>query len=558
MSEQQTERRADRPGSRWSFDVNPTVFWISVAVVVVFSAYAAIFTDAAGDAFGVLFEFATTTAAWYYILIVTGFLIFAIYLGFSRFGRIRLGGDDSRPDYSNFAWFAMLFGAGMGIGLVFWGVAEPVFHFQAPPGVEPGTVDAAERAMSLTFFHWGLHPWAIYIVVALSLAYFGYRHDLPLTIRSAFYPILKERIHGPIGDLVDILAVFATIFGVATSLGLGALQMGAGVEHLTGIANVEGTQIAIIAVVTAIAVVSVALGVDRGIWRLSILNIYTAGALLLFVVIFGPTLFILNSVVDNTGRYFGDLLSLTLWADAAGGAEFQAAWTVFYWAWWISWAPFVGMFIARISRGRTIREFIWTVLLAPVAVTFVWFSVFGGTALNDELNLGGAGGIAAAVGENFDVALFFLLDTMPLATITAVLAIIVIAIFFVTSSDSASLVIDILTSKGRFEGPVPQRVFWATAEGVVAAVLLLAGGLLALQTGAIVSALPFSVVMLFMVYGVLKALRADYRITFEPVIPERRGPPPPDAQAEAAEVLPGSPAETPAGAPRPGGGPPSG
>jgi len=490
--------------------VHPVVFSVSATVIVLFVVMGAKFNQEMEKAFGVIQDTFTTYAGWLYIVAVAFFLVFAVWLLFGRFGHIRLGKDDERPEFSYLTWLAMLFSAGMGIGLVFFSVAEPMMHFaneDLPGGSAAGSVDRAKEAMRLTFFHWGLHAWAIYAVVALALAYFGFRHDLPLTIRSALYPLIGDRIHGPIGNTVDILAVFGTLFGLATSLGFGVTQINAGLEYLGLMEVSTGNQVLLIAGITLAATVSVVTGLGNGIRRLSELNMIAAGLLLLFVFVAGPTLFLLRSYVQGVGDYASNLIHMTFNTDAFIGLEWQKAWTMFYWAWWISWSPFVGMFIARVSRGRTIREFVTGVLFIPSVVTFLWLTIFGNTALH--IDLFGSGGISQAVQESIPTALYVMLDELPISAVTATLATIVIAIFFVTSSDSGSLVIDIITSGGHPDPPIPQRVFWAVTEGAVAAVLLYSGGLQALQTAAITTALPFCLVLLVICYGLTKGLRAE-------------------------------------------------
>ncbi len=488
--------------------VNPIVFFVSAALILLVVAYGALFTENATKVFALVQGFIVERLGWLYISVVAFFLAFVIWLFFSRYGRIKLGPDDSEPDYSYASWFAMLFSAGMGIGLMFYSVAEPILHYASPPVGPGGTADAAREAMKLTFFHWGFHAWAIYIVVGLSLAYFSFRHELPLTIRSAFYPILGERIYGPIGNMVDIFAVLGTMFGVATSLGLGVMQINAGLNHVAGVPVALWVQLVLIVVITLMATTSVVLGLDTGIRRLSELNLGLAILLFLFVLALGPTVFLLDSFVQNVGSYLGSLVTRTFQMYAFQESDWQAKWTLFYWGWWIAWSPFVGMFIARISRGRTIREFIAGVLLVPVGVSFAWLSVFGDTALYFEMFQGDAS-IATAVQTNLPVALFVMLEHLPWAAITSVVATLLVVTFFVTSSDSGSLVIDILTAGGDPDPPIPQRIFWALTEGAVAAVLLVAGGLTALQTAAITTGLPFALVLLFICYNLVKGLRQE-------------------------------------------------
>ncbi|HAU09217.1 MAG TPA: choline transporter, partial [Gammaproteobacteria bacterium] len=427
---------------------------------------------------------------------------------FSRFAHLRLGADDSEPEYSYGSWFAMLFSAGMGIGLMFFGVSEPMTHFLEPPVGEGGTIDAARNAMQVTFFHWGLHAWAIYIIIGLALAYFSFRHDLPLTLRSALYPVIGDKIYGKWGNAVDIFAILGTMFGVATSLGLGVMQVNAGLNYLFGLPVSIVVQVALIAAITCAATISVVAGLDAGIRRLSELNLVLALLLMVFVLIAGPTVMLLSSLIQNIGMYLSGLVDMTFRIYAYEPNEWIGNWTLFYWAWWISWSPFVGMFIARISRGRTIREFILGVLLVPSGFTFLWLTIFGNSGLWLEMHEAGAG-LATAVQTNMPTAIFVLLDQLPLTGITSALATMLIVTFFVTSSDSGSLVIDIISSGGAENPPVWQRIFWAVSEGAVAATLLVAGGLAALQTAAISSALPLIIVMFLVCYGLMKALHAE-------------------------------------------------
>ena len=487
--------------------INPPVFYLSAALVLAFVVYGAVFTQNAGQVFNAIQAYIVADFSWLYVASTAGFLFFAVFLMASRYGDIKLGPDDSEPEYSYASWFAMLFSAGMGIGIIFFGVAEPIQHYIAPPTGEGGTVPAARRAMTLTFFHWGLHAWAIYIVVGLALAYFSFRRGLPLTIRSALYPLIGKRINGPIGHAVDIFAVLGTMFGIATSLGLGVLQVNAGFSHLFGIPSSLWVQVALIAVITAMATGSVVSGLDKGIRRLSELNIGIALALLLFVLATGSTVFLLKAFVQNIGAYLGDVIPRTFSLYAYEPNPWFGEWTLFYWGWWIAWSPFVGMFIARISRGRTIRQFISGVLLVPVLFTFLWMTVFGNTALQMEMT--GVAPIAKVVDENISVALFAMLEHLPWATISSGLATLLVMLFFVTSADSGALVIDMITSGAETPSPVWQRIFWAVTAGVVAAVLLATGGLQALQTAAIASALPFVVVMILMCYGLLRALQTE-------------------------------------------------
>ena len=489
--------------------MEPTVFLGSAAVVVLFVGFGTLFTGHAADAFGSLQDFIIGHFGWFYVLTATLLLVFVVWLLFSRYGEIRLGGDTAEPEFPYLAWLAMLFSAGMGIGLVFWGVAEPLTHLSTPPLAEPGSHEAAREAMRFAYFHWGLHPWAVYIVFGLSLAYFHYRHDLPLAPRSLLYPFLGKRIYGLPGHLVDIVATVGTLFGVATSLGFGAMQINAGLGEVAGLPQATPIQVAIIASITLVATISVVSGVQRGIRRLSESNLLLAAALLLFVFLTGPTVRLLDMFMSNLGEYLHQLPKLSLWLDLRLHNDWQANWTLFYWSWWISWSPFVGVFVARISRGRTIREFVLNVLLVPVAVTFVWLTVFGGTAL--ELQRTGEAALVEVAGEDPALALHAMLAALPWGALTSVLATVLIIVFFVTSSDSGSLVDDMVTSGGHPHPPKAQRVFWAVSEGAVASTLLLAGGLQALRTASLTSGLPMSVILLLAAWGLYRSLRIDYR-----------------------------------------------
>ena len=478
----------------------------AIALLVLFTLFAG---DQAAAFFAGVQAWVSHTVGWVYMLAVSGFLGFCLYLVFSRSGEIRLGPNHSVPDYSFLSWFAMLFSAGIGIGLLFFGVAEPVMHYLAPPEEDPRTVAAAMQAMQITFFHWGINGWAIYAVVGLVLAYFSFRHNLPLTIRSALYPLIGNRIHGPIGHIVDVLAVVGTLFGVATSLGFGVAQVNAGLNHLFDVPIGTDVQAGLITVITLFATISVVSGLDAGIKRLSELNMLLAGLLLLFVIILGPTILFLNSFVENIGLYAQTVVSRSFHLGAYSNDQgWLSNWTLFYWGWWISWSPFVGIFIARISRGRTIREFIIGVLLVPTVFTFIWMTAFGNGALSIEM-ADATAGIADTVEKDMALGLFAFLETLPLSNAVSGIAIILIVTFFVTSSDSGSLVIDTITSGGHLNPPVWQRVFWAVTEGIVAAILMIGGGLGALQSATIVTALPFTFVIIFACAGLLKGLRME-------------------------------------------------
>lgn len=493
-------------------DIHNPVFTTSALAILAFIVLALAFPADAK----VMLEGARTwsieTFDWLFMVGGNVFVLFCLLMIVLPVGRIRLGGAEAKPDFSRMSWFSMLFAAGMGIGLMFWSVAEPVAYYTdwwgTPLNAVPNTPEAAASAMGATLFHWGLHPWAIYGVVALALAFFTYNKGLPLTIRSAFYPLLGERVWGPVGHVIDIVAVLATIFGLATSLGLGASQAAGGLNYLFGVENSITTQIVIIVVVSAIAIISVTRGLEGGVKLLSNINMLIAAALLLFVIIAGSLSGFFNNLSMTVSSYVTDIVPLSNWVGRED-EKFYTGWTVFYWAWWVSWSPFVGMFIARVSRGRTVREFMIAVLLIPTVVSAIWMAAFGAQALDQVQS--GTGALASGLSD-VSLAMFQMLDNLPLAGITSALAIILVLVFFITSSDSGSLVIDSITAGGKVDSPVPQRVFWAVLQGLIAAVLLYGGGseaLKALQAGAITAGLPFTVILLFMCVSIYKGLKTE-------------------------------------------------
>ena len=488
--------------------INPPVFFTSAVLVLLLVLYASLFQEPAQRIFEHVQQWIVTNASWFYILAVAVVLISVVFLAVSRYGDIKLGPDHSEPDYANKSWFAMLFSAGMGIGLMFFGVAEPVMHYINPPVGDPDTVAAAREAMNITFFHWGLHAWAIYAIVALILAYFSFRNGLPLTLRSALYPLIGERIYGPIGHAVDIFAILGTVFGVATSLGYGVLQINSGLNQLFGLPISTTVQVILIAVTCALATLSVASGLDKGIRILSELNLGLAVVLMLFVLAVGPTVFLLQAYVQNTGAYLSDIVNKTFNLFAYEPTDWIGGWTLLYWGWWLSWSPFVGLFIARISRGRTIREFVCGVLLVPTGFTLLWMTVFGDSAIHMIMH-GGAQELAGVVEQDSSLALFAFLQHFPWSTAVSMLAVLMVVVFFVTSADSGALVVDMLASSGKGHSPLWQRVFWSVTMGAVAIALLLANGLKALQAATIASALPFAVILLFAIWGLFKALGLD-------------------------------------------------
>ncbi len=509
----------------FGFDIHNPVFMISGIAIVAFVFYALALPEQSTALFSWLRPAVTSTFDWFFIGSANIFVLFCLFLIVSPYGKVRLGGKEATPDYGYIGWFAMLFAAGMGIGLMFYGVSEPMSHYSssfggtsapegggvrtdwAPLAGAAGDQAAAVRlGMAATIYHWGLHPWAIYATVALALALFTYNKGLPLTIRSAFYPIFGERVWGWTGHIIDTLAVFATLFGLATSLGFGATQATAGLNELFGIPTGSTTEVVLITVITAIALVSVVRGLDGGVKVLSEINMALAFLLLLFVLLVGPTLAILTGFADSLLAYGQNLLALSV-PVGREDVNFSQGWTAFYWAWWISWSPFVGMFIARVSRGRTVREFIICVLLIPSMVCVLWMSVFGGTAIQQVVVDGFTGAQNAAL----ELKLFKMLGELPLASVTSFVGIILVVVFFVTSSDSGSLVIDTITAGGKVNAPVGQRVFWCCFEGAVAIALLLGGGLIGLQAMVISTGLPFTLVLLMMCWAIYKGLKTEPR-----------------------------------------------
>jgi choline/glycine/proline betaine transport protein len=494
--------------SKKYFDIHAPVFYPSAVIIVLFIALTLIIGKPMEQVFAQTTEGITDNAGWLLVMAVNIFLAFSLYFAFSKMGKIRLGGQNAKPDFSTFAWFAMLFSAGMGIGLLFFSVAEPIIHFSNPPRGAVEAVQKAKDAMKYTFLHYGLHAWAIYAIVGMSLAFFTFNKGLPLTLRSVFYPLVGERIHGLFGNVIDVVAVVATLFGLATSLGFGVQQVSAGLAHLFGTPDTTTMQVLLIAGITGMATISVVLGLDKGVRVLSELNMRLGLVFLVAMLILGPTVFLLDSFIQNTGAYLQELISLGAWTETYQGTQWQNSWSAFYWAWWISWSPFVGMFIARVSKGRTVREFFLGVLMVPSLLTFLWMSVFGGSALFLELN--GLADVTTAVNENIATALFVMLEEYPVSMLTSIIGILLVTSFFVTSSDSGSLVIDSITSGGKLDAPVGQRIFWALSEGAVAATLLIGGGLKALQTASISTGLPFTIILLIMCYSLYKGLSEEH------------------------------------------------
>ena len=483
-------------------------------LILAFVLFTILAPQQANDIYTAIKNFIATDLAWYYVGFMSCSLLLAIWLIFSRYGDIRLGKDTDRPEFSNFSWFSMLFGAGIGIGILFWSIAEPIYHYQSNPFVSEGqqqTVEAAQVAMRIAIFHWGLHGWALFALAGLILAYFAYRKGLPLSIRSSLYPLFGDRIYGPIGHVADMLAVFGTVFGIATSLGLGAQQINAGLNYLLGMEVSTSTQIVLIVIISIISTASVMTGLHKGIRMLSELNMRLTMLILALFLIIGPTAYVLGALVTNMGDYLVHAVELGFWVDPDPESQWQGWWTIFYWGWWIAWAPFCGIFIARISKGRTIRQFVLGVLITPTLLAAIWITIFGNTAM--FLELFGDGGVVAAVNQDTTTALFATIELMTnsdiVVTLLSSICTIMLVTYFVTSSDSATLVICTLISMGDEHPLARYRVFWGAAIGASAAVLLLAGGLKALQTASVVAALPFSFILLMAVYGLFKSLSEE-------------------------------------------------
>lgn len=505
-----TKKLHERNFNRLGFDLHPSVSLLSAILILIFIGIT-LFNPTATNAYLIgLQRKITGNLNWFFVISVNIFLLFPIFLMISKFGEIRLGGPKAKPEYSNFAWYSMLISAGMGIGLVFFGVAEPLFHVNT---ILPHNNSTSQvQALATTFLHWGLHPWGIYSLISLALAFFAYNRGLPLSLRSVFYPILKDRVFGKIGDIIDITAVISCLFGLATSLGYGAQQINSGLNYLFGIPQGTKIQVFIIVIITLIATLSVVSGIGKGVRILSELNIKMAGIFLIVILILGPTLFIFRSFGNSIGYYLNNFFELSFFSE--NGSGWQGSWTIFYWTWWISWSPFVGMFIARVSKGRTIREFIFAILIIPVLLSFIWFTTFGATAFYQNAITGGE--LLKAVNTDTSTALFAMIQGMDISnilkTIISIIGTFLVISFFVTSADSGSLVVDNLTSGGKLNSPILQRIFWALTEGAIAISLLISGGneaLNALQTGVILSGLPFTIILLIMMYSLYLGLKTD-------------------------------------------------
>jgi choline/glycine/proline betaine transport protein len=487
-------------------------------MILGFVAFTISDVEYAAEVFAAGKDFIIGTLDWFYVLVVNVILFFVFWLLMSRFGDVKLGKDDDTPDFSTFSWICMLFSAGLGSGLIYWGVSEPMYHIQDNPfmtraGIEANSVEAAEMAIRITNFHWGLHGWALYVLVGLSLAYFSYRRDLPLTLRSALYPVLKDKIYGPWGHLVDLVGVFGTIFGLATSLGLGITPIAAGLANLGWMENTQTNQLILIAIITALGTASAVSGVGKGVRILSEINVWASIGLLILFVILAPTAFVLGMTITGAGDYLWNVIPMGFWIDGEPERQWQSWWTIFYWGWWIAWCPFVGLFIARVSKGRTIRQFCACVLLVPVSVVILWMGVFGSAAT--AVDLFNNGGVIEAVNADYASGVYQTVAGFgwdSLTTPITVLITILLVSWFVTSSDSGTLVMCTMLSMGDEHPPIKFRLFWGITAGVVAGILMLAGGLSALQTASIVAGLPIAIILLLMAYGMAKTLHEDFPV----------------------------------------------
>ncbi len=496
---------------RYLRDILPPVFWSTLSILLLLLIFSFFNLSGSIDTLVALQEAVANIAGWFLVLLVNIILGVVVYLALGKYRKIRIGGATALPDFTYWGWFSMLFSAGMGIGLVFWSVAEPVLHYMSPPLGEGGTLESARLSMGITLLHWGVHAWGIYALLGLALAFFAFNRGLPLTVRSAFFPLLGDKIHGPVGYGIDTLASVATIFGLVTSLGLGVQQINAGLSFIFNFPETLVVQVLLIMTITAVTLLSVVLGLDRGIRRLSQLNITLAGALLVFVTIGGPTLFLFNAFVENIGLYLYYLPQISFWTEAYTGTNWQNDWTIFYWAWWIAWSPFVGSFIARISRGRTIQEFVIGVVSVPFLMTLLWLTVFGNSALYEELF--SSGGLGDAIIENSAFGLFSLLDRYPFAEFTSILAVFLIVVFFITSADSGAYVLGMIAAGGKETPSVALRVLWAVLVSILAAIFLVGGGLLALRTASILTGLPFAIVLVVLSISLLKGMHLELQAT---------------------------------------------
>lgn len=507
MSSKQDSRSFKGKKTSWGFVVNPPVFWISFASILLFVTATLLMQEDVEELFTEIRAFIAEKAGWFYILMVNAILIFCIYLAFGKFKNIRIGGETAKPEFTYWQWFAMLFNAGIGLALMFYSLTEPMYHFAHPPEIKGLNGSPAQLAFGLTFLHWGIHGWAIYGLVGLAVAFFAYNRGFPLSLRAIFYPLIGDRIYGWIGHVIDILSALATIFGLATTLGIGIQYINAGLFYLFGIEDSALMQIMLVALLSTGATISLVLGLKKGIKNLSLISAWLAVSILAYVFVVGPTLFMLDSFVQNTGFYLQNLISLGSWGEVYSNANWQDEWTLFYWGWWFAWSPFVGIFVARISKGRTVKEFIAGVILVPTLTIIIWVSIFGGAGIYEELF--GQGGISAAVDENITTAIYVLMERFPLSEISSFAVVLTGVVFFITSSDSGSFVVDCITSSSDGDTPKLQRVFWTCLEGLVACILLLSGGLVALQTASLVFGLPIAIIVIPLCFALIKEMKKE-------------------------------------------------
>ena len=486
------------------------VFYVSVLLTSAFIILGIFFTESLSAITNAIFNGTIDYFGWVYLSSALLFVLFSVYLMFSKYGHIRLGKETDKPEFKTISWLAMLFGAGTGVGILFWSVAEPIFHYTNPPTGKGYTEASANLALKYSFFHWGFHPWAIYTVIGLALAFFQFNKKLPASVSSAFYPLLKDKIYGPIGKTIDILAIFATVFGIATSLGLGAMQISGGLNSLFGIPNTLTVQIIVIAVATILYLISISTGLERGIQYLSNTAMVLSLLIMLLVLVMGPTFTIFKVFFHTMGGYVNDFITMSLNSKPFGDSKWNGSWTLFYWAWWIAWAPFVGLFIARISKGRTIREFVVGVLFVPALGTFAWFSIFGGSALHIIYNLGQEK-LAQLVTSNVDLAMFTFFDYLPASSLLSIVGFAVVLIYYITVADSSTYVLGMLSENGNLNPSNRIKFTWGIIQSMVAAVLLLAGGLQVLQTASIAAAFPFAIIMVLMCWSLYKALKNEVK-----------------------------------------------
>jgi glycine betaine transporter len=496
------------------------VFYVSVLLTVAFIIWGIFFTESLSTISTTFFNGTLDYFGWIYLSSAIFFVLFSVYLLFSKYGHIRLGKETEKPEFKTASWLAMLFGAGTGVGIIYWSVAEPVFHYTSPPSGEGNSEAAANLAMEYTFFHWGFHPWAIYTVIGLALAYFQFNKRLPASVSSAFYPLLKEKIHGPIGKTIDILAVFATIFGIATSLGLGSKQISAGLNALFGIPNTLFVQIIVIAIATILFIISLSTGLKRGIQYLSNTAMILSFLIMFLVLVLGPTSSIFKVFFNTMGGYASNFVNMSLNLGPFGESKWIGSWTLFYWAWWIAWAPFVGMFIARISKGRTIKEFVIGVLFVPSLGTFAWLSIFGGSALHMIHNLGQKE-LATQITSNVDLSVFSFFEYLPASSLLSIVGFAVMMIYYITVADTSTFVLGMLSERGNLNPTNKIKVTWGIIQSMVASVLLLAGGLQALQTASIAAAFPFAIIMVVMCWSLFKALKDEVKEDTIPIPKEK-------------------------------------